>query len=276
MFEALLLVVSAVTAAPGLAQEPVTVELLDGRRVSGAVDEKTNDVQLWLRRSLQGIEMSSGYNWDQITGGLVGVTEVDNNLLQTWAARSKTAGRSFNDLLKSANNAPRVTLTNTVTSRSPQTMVIEARLAQWDQDAQSDGLQVIVAPLDNRGQIVPVAGRLRLTLVTERENINSIRGIPHRPEFIETERISHEVHAADFQHGAAVYRLPFSKSHPDFQPDMAWAGLVHARLSVPGCCALEASDASVALREFSYLRDQLQLVTPGRYLPLESGGGPKR
>lgn len=275
--DALLCVVAVLMAAPANAQQVVTIQLHDGRSVSGVVDEKTNNAQMWLRRSEQGMELSSGYNWNQISLGMVGQHEFDTDRLLAWAQQSTTPGRKFNDLLESEAAEPLSSVQpSAAQKRSPQALVIEARLAQWDDDSQSDGLYVSLAPLDSNGQIVPVSGRVRLKLVTERDLRNSERSFQRSPTFVEAESTSHEVRIADFQNGPAVYKLPFSRSHPDFEPGMAWVGLVHARLSIPGCCALEASDASVALQELSCFRDQLQLYTPGRYLQLESGGGPSR
>ena len=75
--------------------------------------------------------------------------------------------------------------------------------------------------------------------------------------------------AADFDPSGAVYRLAFQAVHPDFQFDLDPHGLVHARLSVPGDGAFEASQALVRIRAYSSVRDHVQQTTGSRFLPVE-------
>lgn len=136
---------------------------------------------------------------------------------------------------------------------------VEAQLANWDADVAPDGLQVTIYPLDAHGQLVPVHGRVALTLIGELEPSERNHRMRRPPEFIELERKSFQVRPADFANGPAVYLLPFRGLQPDATPDLAAQALIKARLLVPGQGAFDASYAQVWLRDFSRFRDQLEL-----------------
>lgn len=258
------------------AAESVTAILRDGRSVKGVIDIRTDAHHLWLRRTLDGFDLASGFAWTEVLAGRIEDRELDANQLQRWAEENKKPGRPFSQVARAqSSNLPSGVQPSAKRAR-PKTLVIQAQLAQWDKDAQSDGLRIAVSPLDAHGQLVPVDGHVEFTLVVEHERIDGGQRFIKGPVFPEGERFSFVVSRQDFADGAAFYELAFSKIHPDFDPNIASQALVHARLSVPTVGVFEASDAQVCLRELSCFRDQLQYYTPGRYLPLESTGQPNR
>jgi hypothetical protein len=263
-------------AAPsGSAGDVTTAHLKDGRVVSGQVDIRTDNRQLWLRRSGDGFDLVSAFAWNEVAGGTAAGQRLDDEQLRQWASAQKRRGRKFLELERDAQR-PVVNASSAekaqATGRRVKTLVIQAQLAQWDDDAQTDGLRVLVSPLDAHGQIVPVRGHIELTLEAQREQIGGKLTSAKSKRFLEGDRASFPVKPEDFAGGPAFYELPFSQWHPDFAPAIAPQALVFARLSVQGQGVFEASDAQVCLRELSRFRDQLQYHTPGRYLPIESGG----
>src|SRR6185436_14289018 len=48
------------------AAEPITVELHNGHIVQGETDLQTDDRLLWLRRESSGLQLISGFPWDQV------------------------------------------------------------------------------------------------------------------------------------------------------------------------------------------------------------------
>lgn len=259
-------------AVERLPEESVTVVLLDGRTVSGAVDLKTDAQYLWLRRTAEQLDLVSGYPWNGVLEGHLRDRTLDHSELRAWASLQRQAGRTFAEIapglpsdlrLISAASLP-------VPVSAVKTLVVDAELAQWDKDTQTDGLRVFVYPLDAEGNLVPVDGHVELTLVAEREYARAAPGIVKVPDFVEGDRLTFPVRRAHFTAGPAVYQLPFDRWHPDWELTVAHQALLHARLSVPGRGVFEASDAQVCLRQFSRFRDQLQYYTPGRYLPLEN------
>jgi hypothetical protein len=271
------LVVIGLASAPCWAGEPITVRLRDGRQIHGLVDHLTDAQQLWLRREDQGAEVASGFAWHDVTQVVHNGQTYTPAAFQAIAPELKSPGRKFVELWPP--DAPRMdaevvreTTTLSHLVGPVRALVIEAQLAQWDDDAQTDGLRVMVAPLDARGQLVAVDGQIHFTLVAQVEWTAGGHHGPLVPKFRELERVSRIVRREHFAQGPAVYDLPFSQVHPDFDLSLSAKALVHARLGVPGRGVFEASDANVLLREYSRFRDQLQYFTPRRYLPLESGG----
>ena len=135
---------------------------------------------------------------------------------------------------------------------------VEACLANWNADVYPDGIRVFVWPLDARGELVPVNGRIEFTLVVERNPSERGHRLRRPPEFEELQRKSFAVVQADFAGGPAVYEIPFNQLRPDATPELALQALVRGRLSIPGRGIFEASDAHVLLRDVSHFRDQLE------------------
>lgn len=259
--------------APRAVEEPVTVYLADGRVVTGTVDAKTDAQHLWLRRTAEQFDLVSGYRWELVLEGRTQERTLDHAQLQVWTASRKLPGRRFAEIApKPSGEFQMVSATTPAAPPLPpvKTLVVDAELAQWDKDAQTEGLRIMVCPLDAYGNIVPVEGHIEFTLVVQRERVRPGKGYAGEPRFVEGDRLTFPVRREHFSAGPAFYELPFDRWHPDYEVTLANQGLLHARLSVPGQGVFEASDAQVCLRELSRFRDQLQYYTPGRYLPVEN------
>ncbi len=268
----------SVLTAAGLANEPITVWLSDGRQVTGLADAQSDEQKLWLRREADRFELASGFPWDQLVTGQVGEKTMDLAALRDWVLVHKRPGRTVLEIgiRDDAERVSRIPSPATTEPERVQSLSIVATLAQWDGDAQTDGLRIFVAPLDARGQLVPIDGQIFFTLVVEIEKINGGQRGSLLPEFRQLDRGSFLVKLEHFADGPAAYNLPFSRQHPELDVNLGCQALVHARLGIPGHGVFEASDAQVSLREVSRFRDQLQLYSPHRYLPLEHGGPSRR
>lgn len=268
---AVCLCVSALLIVQATADESVTAYLLDGRAVTGAVDAKTDARYLWLRRSSEQFDLISGYPWELVFQGHVQDRRLSTLELKEWTVAHRQPGRRIADIGQAIGNEVQMVSATApaLPARPVKTLVVDAELAQWDKDAQTDGLRVFVYPLDAYGQIVPVDGHVELTLVVERDYTRGAHIYHKGPEFLSGDRQTFPVRWEHFSAGIPFYELAFDRWHPDFEHTLAEHGLLHARLSVPGQGVFEASDPQVCLRESSRFRDQLQLYTPGRYLPLE-------
>jgi hypothetical protein len=269
-----------------LAAEPITVELNNGHVVKGDVDEQTDGLRLWLRREVDGIQLASGFAWNQVRRVESGGQVFTGSDFLTNSGATKSAGKTYQQLSYANRGSEQVQpaaveaemLPRPVSEqfhqqaieRRVKTLYIEAYLAQWDGDPQTDGLRVFVYPLSADGELVPVNGQIDLFLLGEIERATGVVGNPTLPQFRELERGSQIVKTGDFARGAAMYQLPFRQFHPDYYFDVARQSLVHARLGVPGQGLFMASDANVQLRGFSRIRDELQMKTPQRFFPTEN------
>ena len=246
---------------PLAAAEMIEVELIDGRRISGEWVNRDEVQRVWLMARTPGIEIRSSFLWSDVRSAK------PHNAVNSVRKAPERASEGRRPSDKSAHETPLVP----VHATRVKSLHIEARLAQWDDDVQPDGLQVLVFPRDASGALAAVNGEIELRLLGEIEPYSGGNHDPLTPKFRELERSTSIVRLADFADGAAVYNIPFSQFHPDFDLDVASSAIVHARLGVPGQGAFESSDAQVELRDFSRIRDQLQLHTPQRFFPIESG-----
>lgn len=142
--------------------------------------------------------------------------------------------------------------------RAVRSLTIQTQVANWDRDAECDGLLVRVLPLDDWGQVVPVDGLLDVELVTETSFSSNIRVDSRTEHFRVMERWSTRVSAFQFDASGTVVKLPFRRFHPERDLDVAPDALATARLRLPSAGVVEASDPFVVLRPASRFRDQLQ------------------
>jgi hypothetical protein len=274
---------------------PLTVELASGRRFTAEVDVRTDSHQLWLRWN-----SPSGYLLRPIDWPRVVRAELDG---ATYTGRElHEAVMLVRETYPISPPAPGICLvqplaTGVVPAECPhhhglngippgpmpppppfvaahlfepprvRSLAIEARVANWDNDVEVDGILLDIYPLDGAGFVVPVRGTIEVELIGEETN-------PSRSQqsFAEAGRWTEQVSPIDFQAYGARYRLPFRQVHPEF--DLRWApkGLVHVRLSVPGEGLFEASRSMVRIRPYSALRDQLQQTTGQRFFASERTG----
>ena len=144
---------------------------------------------------------------------------------------------------------------------------IDATLANWDGDVESDGILLRVAPLKADGCLVAVSGTLEIDLFGD-QNLSPTRGqdyglLAHWVVPLATD---------DLGPNGAFYRLPFQGVHPDFQYDVSPYAMLHARLSVPGQGTFDATTGAIRIRPYNGVRDRLQQSTGARFFPNEPTG----
>jgi hypothetical protein len=244
----------------------ITVALVDGREVSGEVARESDERMLWLARSEPGLAMTSGFVWKRVArwSGLGPAIGPSKEWIEEQPLLAKT--KTVEDVPPPATS---VTLSVNPSQGRVDSLRAFAELAFWDNDALPDGLLVYVSPLNARGELVAVRGEVELTLYGmfhPRDESSRSAGAPAFPEL---ERIGWQVRPSDFSQGPAVYRLPFSKTQPDTDLNLAAIGLLHVRLGVNGQGVWETSVADICTRPVSRFRDQLQHATQRRYLPNE-------
>ena len=231
--------------------EPMQFELRDGRRIVGDLVGVDGGDWLWIRASTAGIELQSRFHRADIRQMQPAPVAALPSLLPDVAAQSPPEAIASPPLTR------------------VKTLLIEAKVAQWDDDAQADGIRIFVLPLSADGSLVPISGELEVHLLGERETLVGGRKVPIAPQFVELQRGNRLLRPEDFASGAAVFELAFDQVRPDFDPNLACNAIVYARLGVFGQGVFEASDAQIGLREPSRIRDQLQQHTGRRFFPIE-------
>ena len=250
----------------------VRVRLNDGRILAGTVNERTDESELWLHFHHPNMQMSASFRWDQIeSANYFGRTLTAEELFRL-SAQLKTSApppppfpstprigpRSDLD----ATSSPRISTTRISTIRlaasSPPrrssggritTLHATARLAQWDADAEFDGLELHLKPVTVDGQLLPVNGTITATLrAAVRPRYDNNRANE------QVERWSETIREGDFGADGAVVRLPFRKQRPDAHQGTSGNGRVDVRLGVPGHGAFDAQ-IPINIRNIDPYRD---------------------
>jgi hypothetical protein len=260
LFGSLSLALGSTIALRSMAADPVTIELKDGRVLTGEVDARTDNVALWLRFASPSIVLCHSVAWDQIVGVRAGEQQPSPAEFRHLARRQATDlpqdffprrpalppppteepvapvnGRLY--LLPQVAREPRVT-----------TLHIEAAAANWDADAETDGIELRLLPLSAKGEVIPVDGHLSVAVKarlhrTRRNNESPIQRL---------ESWSQRVKSSDFDTWGAVYRLPAPALDDKQAPTFYTFGLAEAQLYAFPHGQFRA-DAPVRLRPFNPL-----------------------
>lgn len=257
------------------AAEAVIVHTIDGRTLTGAVDRQTTGAELWLRASAPGIVAMSSVRWRDIArveaegethsaGSFASVAErLKSSLPADFFA--KTAAERREDVERSAEESQRNSF-----ERRVQSLAIDAYLANWDRDAEVDGLELRVYPLNFERTVVPVNGLVTAELFGQYVPPIHIFD-PVLEEVSLLEKWTEHVDARLFGNDGAVFRLRFRSNHPEFDLAVRYFGQVNVKLNIHGQGTYDAT-VPVTLRTFSPLREQLQLYHGHRFFPRERTG----
>jgi hypothetical protein len=253
------------------AESEVWVRTAEGRTVQGAVDARTDARTLWVRKSDDGIVLTSAVAWDRVQNATLNGQAIDVSRLRDRRAElASTAPRlEFSGASNPANATGAMQASYTSPIGAPQVRNLEilaAHLVNLDRDVEPDGIEVTVAAIGDDGSPRAVNGDLQVVLYGER------RPAMHSlVEFGELDRWTQLVRVQDFVQGAATYVLRFRNTGPEWQFDLLPDAVLNARLGATGHGDFEAS-TPVYLRPFNPLRDNLQLLEETRFLPGELHG----
>lgn len=258
-FRTLSLAIIGMFLSPALADagDLVVVWLEDGRMLAGEVDPRTDEQRLWLRSTAPTFVVATSAAWEHIKA----VNAKGERLsVEVFAKRVDQFRPQQQDADALPVRAPNANATTAVTRpiQHPNAAVqvasldVEARVANWDQDAATDGIEIRVFPRNTFGEIVPVQGQITATLIARNQ-------LPARdPEaFPQVGRWSLLADSNDFSSYGAVYRLPFREKHPDEEFSLEPHGLVEVSFYVFGQGRFQ-SDATVYLRRFNPIRRDMQ------------------
>ena len=142
----------------------------------------------------------------------------------------------------------------------------EAVLANFDRDAEPDGLDVVVVVVNHHGEPEPVHGNLEFRLIGERR----LR-VQGRIVFEELQRWTRPLCPFDFVDGQARFVLPFGALYPERDFGLRADALLNVRLGVYGSGNYEMT-TPVAIRTLDPFRDRLQLYEGSRFFRDELTG----
>jgi hypothetical protein len=290
---AVVVVLIAGLSSPALAADPtdeqitraVRLKLIDGRIVAGTVNERTSESELWLHFHHPNLQMSAAFRWDQVESAMYFGRTLTPEELYRLAHQLKTAApppppfhplhgaelgplydfrslhgprsphgvlprsfRGIRDNLDHDYHGPRAGQTGRVVS-----LQAIARLAQWDSDAEIDGVELRVQPITSDGRLIPVNGNISASMhAATRPRYESERPTE------ELERWNESIRAEDFGPDGAIVRLPFRRRWPDRDLNTSNNGRVQVRLGVPGHGTFDAT-IPLNIRSIDPYRDHQQL-----------------
>lgn len=287
---------NSVPANPVLADEPttvVTVHLMNGRKSIGLVDADSDTHNLVIRRTSENVVLRTRVPWTSVAFVTADEFSFSTEQMKSQVVQLSSIGQKSafdgNSGITTSNQYPVKGKTSTLqspgglieltASGEPDTATIAGpvkslqlvtQLANWDNDAEIDGLLVRILPLDQFGQLVPVNGQLNLKLLGVSRTLGGQAQPGRSPvEFPELTTWTQVVRRTDFTPEGAVYRLEFRNFHPERDLAIDPLGMVSGRLVVPGTGTFAASEGLTVLRPYNPTRDFHQMFRGTRTVPGE-------
>lgn len=271
-----MLLVCGVDASPGsddrYTAEAITVQTASGRRFRGQVDPATDSDHLRLRSTRGTSSVLRPIRWQHVVQvELGGETYSGEEFLAAFQSIRSTLPPPPTPLpsgtIRLVGSEERPRPVAPATYRSPlvsesasaarvRWLRVDAQVANWDSDAEVDGLLVDVQPRDDRGLPAPADGVLSVCLYGHR---NSPVNRPEPPILLGS--WSQRIASEEFGPNGAVYRFPFQAADPALNLEFAPKGLVRASFSVSGQGVFEANDCLLRLRPYCSVRDEMFRAT---------------
>ena len=247
---------------------PLTIEVEGGAKFTGLVDSRTDERRLWLRFEEGTAAIWRPFTWQRVVAASHAGRSVATSDLPDLARKIQS---SRTQVVQPRRPAPAAAESAPLPA-APAALAIDASLANWDGDVESDGLSLDLRVVDAEGLATAAAGTLEVELFAPR--IRKYHEAPQSRGYSVDliERWSLPVAEDSFRGGQARIRLPFGAIHPEFDRRVDAVGLVHVRLAVPGHGVLEQSLDGVVLRPWSPTRDALLDNTGRQFLPAEGTG----
>lgn len=233
-----------------------TVLVKSGRTFVGLVDARTDQGTLWLRFEHGRSTLWRPIEWDRVVQVAVDGDHYSGEEFQRVAAKYAThedSGRRnwIANASQSDETATGNTTEITSTTHRVRALSIDVQFANWDADAQDDGLLARVAPLDEFGRAIAADGTLTVDLIAMTGKRRPLWPIAsHEPDVERPvlESWTFQLSPGDFVDGIATLKLEFAHGDPAANPLVHSLGVVRARFASPGSDLVEAVVDPVRLR----------------------------
>ena len=218
------------------------VTLTNGRIVHGQLDSRTSPEVLWLTAQSEGITIGN-----QLTRA--DVLRIEPGLLLAVPGIAAGSGAASTLALPTGIALPTGNRARFIPIR---TLDAVARLANLDDDAQPDGLQVILVPRGASGEALRKAGSLSIKLLVYRGDWRN-----RTQRFYEEESWSKEVSLEDYTQQGLVIDLPFRRIVPETDAELLDVGVLRIRFNVASERSVDAQVEDVPLRSRSFSHEIL-------------------
>jgi hypothetical protein len=245
---------------PSPASSPIFVMLRDGRRFVASGDHRTDDETLWLRLEKGRAAVSTGFTWDLVRSVYVNGDDYSGAEFRSIAryfASNTPAVFAYGESLPPATLSPPQANVparlRELHSKRVESVAIDAVVANWDRDAESDGIELRIFPQSADGGVTPMDGAFQSNLIVRSYSPDDDQTIMSASPWV----WSQKMRAVDFSgRSGAVYRLPFRSTSPDHDLTLQPIGLLRVHLHLAGQGDFFA-ETPVRLRVYNPVRDQL-------------------
>lgn len=213
----------------------VKVTLTSGRTVNGQLDSRSTSEVLWLTADFEGVSIGNQLKPADVLRIEPGFPVVLPSPIPSKVV-TPTLGPATRDWSR------------VVPTRSLDALSLDAfaRLANFDNDAQPDGLQAILVPLGAGGEVLRKAGSLSIQLSVFRGDWRN-----RTQRFCEEESWSKEVTLDDYTPQGLVIDLPFRRIIPESDSELLAVGVLNIRFNIASERSVEAQVEDVPLRSRS-------------------------
>ena len=252
----------------------------NGLVLSGDFDKRSTEAQLFLTKRKPQIVLQTRHSWNEFQsmtyrGKAISKTELLETIpaLETAATKRNWEAEAVQfwfpvETLQTPAFPPIQFQSNQRWEEADSGRVaalnIEAYVANWDRDAELDGLVVHLFPVNSQGQIVPVDGQVEFRLIGQRYRELNWQGRNDRKQFPELEQWSRQIRKLDFGANGALIKLEFRRIRPEFRPELAQGALLTGSLGIAGQGRFDASAVDVVIRPPSRFRDEHYLRSNSR------------
>lgn len=213
----------------------VQVITRDGRMLRGQIDARSTSEILWLSVTQENITIASHLSIEM----LASITAAPPIQLPYDSTPSVVALRPAFPAHQQINSPGRVVSLHTF-----------ARSANWDGDAEIDGLELYLLPLDQFGRQVPATGLVSAELTVYRGDARLQDGAVERHSWTIPVTVDTPISEA-----ASLVRLPFRDLQPEHELDLQPFGDLHVRFAVSGQRVVESTISGIELCPFSPTQD---------------------
>lgn len=222
----------------------VVLEMHRGFQVEGEFVGMDAGNRLWLISREAGIELRSGYHVSKVANARVRGKLVPLDSLTKGNPATLPPFRVPPavppPVVRHSLPGPRDPFPRPPAVGTAKSLDVVAELANWDEDAEVDGIRVYITPRDARGRSVSVGGQLSAVLESNDLIPGPIRQGGNRAPRVELHRWGKPLRKQDFGPEGVVAELPFDgRRRPDLH-GVDLLGRLRVRLSIPGGKALEA------------------------------------
>jgi len=250
LFLGLLVVGPAIPTATA-ADALVHVELSSGREFTGILDARTNDQQLWLRWRVGEVELQRPIAWDRITAAQLQGEAIDVVDLKKRAEDLATPGRTVVER-NSFRSDPEKSQLPATSVRPVRSIRCDAWLANWDADAEFDGLILNIETLDQDGIAVPATGTVEAELIT----IDYVLGYQASTS---GGRIPVTLGrwSQPWESARRYVQLEFQARPPQLEPRLDRYAVLKVRVTIPGHGVFEQELDGIRTRPFTPVKNAL-------------------